>query len=74
MENNYDVITFTLDYLSFRRPTVANFAYISKIATIFIKITFENTNKVKRIRNADLTRTQGVCHVINIFLGSLVKE
>ena len=73
MDKNHDVITFILNYLSFRRPRVANFACIIKIATMFIKTTFEDTNKVKRIKNADFTRTQGACHVINTFLRSLVK-
>ena len=32
-------------------PRVANFVDIIKVATVSIKITFEDSNKVKRIRN-----------------------
>ena len=39
-------VTFTL-----RRPRVANFADIIKIATIFIRTTFKDSNKIKRNRN-----------------------
>ena len=34
-----------------RRPRVVNFADIIKIATMFIKATFKDSKKVKRIRN-----------------------
>ena len=34
-----------------RRPRVVNFADIIKIATIFIKTTFKDSNKIKRIKN-----------------------
>ena len=34
-----------------RRPRVANFADINKTGTMFIKRTFKNSKKVKRIRN-----------------------
>ena len=34
-----------------RRPRVANFDDIIKIGTMFIKTTFEDSNKVKKIRN-----------------------
>ena len=44
-------------------PRVANFAYIVKIAAIFIKTTFKDSNQVD-------SRTQGVCHMIYIFFGS----
>ena len=34
------------------------------VSTMFIKPTFKNSRKVKRIRNyADVSRTQKVCHV-----------
>ena len=46
MDKNYDVITFIL-----RRPRVANFADIIKIAIIFIRKAFKDSNKVKRNRN-----------------------
>ena len=39
-------VTFIL-----RRPRVANFAYIIKIATIFIRTTFKDSNKFKVNRN-----------------------
>ena len=34
-----------------RRPRVVNFADIIKIATIFIKTTFKDSNKIKRVKN-----------------------
>ena len=34
-----------------RRSRVANFAEIIKIATMFIKTTFRDSNKIKIIRN-----------------------
>ena len=34
-----------------RRPRVDNFTGIIKIATMFIKATFSDPNKIKRIRN-----------------------
>ena len=46
MDRNYDIIIFIL-----RRPTVANFADIINIAAMFIKTTFKDSKKVKRIRN-----------------------
>ena len=75
-------------------PRVNNFYENIKIATMFIKATFKDLNKVKRIRtyalrcnlhlyflikqkllisdkkNADVSRSQNVFHVIYIFLGS----
>ena len=47
------VITFILKYLYFNlgRLRVANFADIIKIATMFIKTTFKDSKKLKRIRN-----------------------
>ena len=38
-------------FFVFRKLRVANFANIIKIATIIIKTTFKDSNKVKRIRN-----------------------
>ena len=46
MEKKYEVITFIS-----RRPRVAKIADIIKTATIFIITTFNDSNKVKRIRN-----------------------
>ena len=42
-----------LSQISFilRRPRVTNFADIIKIATMFIKTTVKDSQKVKRIRN-----------------------
>ena len=70
MDRNYDIIAFIL-----RRPTVANFADIINIAAMFIKTTFKDSKKVKRItnyvlkwnqkllisseKNVDVSRTQG---------------
>ena len=34
-----------------RRSKVTNFAEIIKIASMFIKTTFRDSNKIKRIRN-----------------------
>ena len=51
MDRNYDVITFISVYLFLRRSRVANFADIIKIASLFIKTTFKDSKKVKRIRN-----------------------
>ena len=48
MDRNYDVITYVSKYLWLG---VANFADIIKIITIFIKIVFEDSKNVKRIRN-----------------------
>ena len=52
MDENYDVITFISFQTTFilRRPRVANFADMIKIATMFIKATFKYPNKSKRIR------------------------
>ena len=44
MGTNCDVMTFIL-----RKSGVANFADIIKIATTFIKTTFKDAKKVKRI-------------------------
>ena len=38
----------------FRRPSLANFADIIKIAIMFIKTTFKDSKKGKRIRNYSL--------------------
>ena len=46
MGSNYDVITFLL-----RKPRIAIFANIIKTVTMFIKTIFEDSKKVKRIRN-----------------------
>ena len=46
MDIKYDVITFIL-----RRRGVAIFANIIKILTIFIKIIFKRSTKVKKNRN-----------------------
>ena len=51
MDRNYEVITFISKYLYVRRPRVVNFADIIKIATIFIKTTFKDSNKIKRVKN-----------------------
>ena len=71
-----------------RRPRVDTFDD-QKTVTIFLKTMFKDSNKLERIRNyvpkcisifldiakfADITRTQEVCHVIHIFLGSPVGK
>ena len=47
----YDVITFISKNLYFKRAWLAIFADIIKIVTMFIKTIFENSRKVRRIRN-----------------------
>ena len=59
MNKNYDVITFISKYLILRRPRVVNFAGIVKIAAIFIKTTFKDTDTGEK--NPDVSKTQGVC-------------
>ena len=84
----YDVITFNLKYICFKKAGVAIFADIIKILTMFIITIYKDSRKVKINRNyiskynlyldiaklvdsgwknADVSRTQGVCHVIHIF-------
>ena len=76
-----------------RNPGVAIFADIAKILTIFLKATFKDSTKVRRIinyvsksnlylyfliqqnlsisgKNPDVSRTQGVYHVIHIIFGT----
>ena len=89
MDKNHEVIIFVSKDLY--RSSVANFAGIVKIVTIFIKIFFKDSIKVERIRNyvlkcnlyqyfliqqkllisskknADVWRTQVVCHMIYMF-------
>ena len=50
INRNYDVITFILKYLYFKRSRVAIFDDIMKVATMFIKKIFEDLKKVKVIR------------------------
>ena len=71
----------------FGRPRVPNFADIIKIATFFIRTTFKDSNKIaifilisikQKLRisgkNADVGRTQGVCHGIYTFFGSFLGK
>ena len=51
MDKNYDVINFISKYLFIRRPRIANFVDSIKIVTTFIKTTFNDSKKVKIIRN-----------------------
>ena len=48
--NNYDFITFRNIFI-LRRPGVADFADIIKIAAMFIKKIFKDSKKVKITRN-----------------------
>ena len=50
MDRNYDIIISISKFVFERRLRVANFAGITKIATMLIKKTFKDSNKVKRIR------------------------
>ena len=77
-------------YNAIRRPRIANFADIIKIAITFIKKILKNIEKVKRIsvsvflditkvadlrwNNTNGSRTQGVFHVIYIFFGSTLGK
>ena len=69
-----------------RKYRVTNFADIIKIAIMFIKTTLKTQKKSKELdiilciktkivdfwwKNADLSRTQGVCYVIYVFLDLL---
>ena len=47
----YVVITFTSNSFILRRPRVANFVDIIKIAIMFIIATFKDSKNVKGIRN-----------------------
>ena len=49
MNINYDVRTFILKKVFVRRSNLVNFAYI-KIGTRFIKRTFKDSRKFKKIR------------------------
>ena len=51
----------TLTRNGLRRPGVGIFNGIIKIVTMFIKAI---------LKGSDISRTQGVCHVIHIFFGS----
>ena len=70
MDRNYDVIIFISKYLYFKKARAANFADIIKIATMFIKTVFKDSEKVKRIRNYVLKYNLYlyICHVNYIFL------
>ena len=66
MDRNYDVITFVSKTFILRRPRVANFADIIKITTMFIETIFEESKKVKIIRNYVLK--------CNLYLYFLIKK
>ena len=91
---NHVPIIFISKTFMLRRPRVAIFADINKIVTMFIKTIFEDSKKVKRIKNyiskcnlylyfwynkicwfsvknADISITQNLCHVIHICLNLL---
>ena len=51
MDMNYEVITLFQNTVILRRSGVAIFADINKIITRFIKKSFKDSRKVKRIRN-----------------------
>ena len=65
-------VCFILYYLKLsgrnglRRPRLANFADIVKIATMFTKTTFKDSKKLKRIKNYVLKR--------NLYLYFLKKQ
>ena len=48
MDRNHD-LAFISKHLFLRRPRVANFVDIIKIATTFIKITLKDSKKVKEL-------------------------
>ena len=50
MNKNYDVITFILqNTIILRKPRVANFVDIIKIATLFTKTTCKDLKKLKEL-------------------------
>ena len=51
MDRKYDVIFLFQNTFILRRTRATSFADIIKIATTFIKTTFEDSKKVKIIRN-----------------------
>ena len=51
MHRNYGLINFTL-----RRCRVANMVDIIKVVNMFIKVTFQDSKKIKIIRNYALKR------------------
>ena len=79
MERCYDVLKNNLLKNNFvlRRARVAIFIDIIKIVTLLIKI-FQDSISVfldiakfadSQRKNADISRTQGVCHMIHNFFG-----
>ena len=48
---NYEIITFISKYFNLRRSRVAIFVDIIKTVTMFIKKIFQDSEKVKRIKN-----------------------
>ena len=65
MGRNYAVITFISKTFILRRPRVAYFANITEIVTMFVKTTFKDSQKVKRIRKCVLK-----CNLYLYFLSS----
>ena len=51
MSRNYEVIDLFQNVLILRRPSVAISADVIKIVSMFIKKIFEDSKKVKRIKN-----------------------
>ena len=61
MHRNYGLINFTL-----RRCRVANMVDIIKVVNMFIKVTFQDSKKIKIIRNYVLKR--------NLYLYFLIEQ
>ena len=61
MHRNYGLINFTL-----RRCRVANMVDIIKVVNMFIKVTFQDSKKIKIIRNYILKR--------NLYLYFLIEQ
>ena len=51
MDGNYDVTTFTSQYLYFKKAWSSQFVEIIKIVTIFIRTIFKDPNKVAITEN-----------------------
>ena len=49
MDKNYDIITFISKYLILKKSREARFADIMKIATMFVKTTFQNSKKLNKL-------------------------
>ena len=76
MHISYDVIPFISKYLYFKKAWSGHFWYhqnCSKMQFIFVFLDIKNFVDFQW-RNADISRTPGVCHVIQILFGSSLDK